>query len=63
MRFSLIQTIQRNRLSVRSKLITGFLTIALFLLILTILSIIVIDDLGNKSEQVAFDQQKVTEAT
>ncbi|HEX2912754.1 MAG TPA: methyl-accepting chemotaxis protein, partial [Chloroflexia bacterium] len=47
----------------RSKLITGFLTIALFLLILTILSIIVIDDLGNKSEQVAFDQQKVTEAT
>ncbi|HEX2909980.1 MAG TPA: HAMP domain-containing methyl-accepting chemotaxis protein [Chloroflexia bacterium] len=63
MRFSLTQAIQHSRLSVRAKLIGGFLIIALFLLILTILSIVVIGDLGGKINQVSDAQQKVTKAT
>ncbi|HEX2914502.1 MAG TPA: methyl-accepting chemotaxis protein, partial [Chloroflexia bacterium] len=63
MRYSLIHAIQRSHFSVRTKLIVGFLIIAFFLLVLTVLSIIVIDDLGGKINQVSSSQQKVAKAT
>ncbi|HEX2912508.1 MAG TPA: methyl-accepting chemotaxis protein [Chloroflexia bacterium] len=62
MRFSLVQAIQHSKLSVRAKLIGGFLTIALFLLVLTILSVLIIGDLGNKINQVATTKDQKAQA-
>lgn len=63
MRFSLVKWLQNSRWSIRTKLMTGFLTISMFLLILTVLSVFIIGELGLKINQVWDAQEEVHQVT
>lgn len=63
MPFSLVRWLQESRWSIRTKLMTGFSTIALFIALLAGLSWLVINDLGQKINQVANTQVEVNQAT
>ncbi len=63
MRFSLVRWLQNSRWSIRAKLMGGFLIIALFLMILTVLSVLVIGELGQKINQIAHSQDEASATT
>ncbi len=61
-RYSLVGWLQNSQWSIRTKLMGGFLVIALFLALLTVLSVVVIRELGQKINQVANAQEEVRQS-
>jgi methyl-accepting chemotaxis protein len=61
MRFPLVRWLQNSRWSIRAKLMAGFISVSVFLIILTALSYTAIEDLGRKINQVAATQEELVQ--